>query len=182
MEQLTLFCRGLPCGEIILSRGGANGTKWDISAAMDDPGDGLYRAFLLGEAGELPLGVMAPDDNRKLSACRKCYYRDVEKLGKLLQGEARRSFRFQNAAPCWRETHCPAQLFRDNFFVQRLRNQGLAWWRREEDVLLLALPLENGKPFPLDALFCLGCVRCVEGRWCVVYAFKEEEPVLWQDM
>ena len=51
---------------------------------------------------------------------------------------------------------------------------------REGMVLLVALPLEEGRPFPLEALFCLGRMECVEGRRCVVYAFREEEPVLWE--
>ena len=47
--------------------------------------------------------------------------------------------------------------------------------------LLLALPLEEGRPFPLEALFCLGRIQRVEGTRCVVYAFREEEPVLWRE-
>lgn len=31
-----------------LSLWGPNGARTEIIAAMDDPGDGLYRAFLLG--------------------------------------------------------------------------------------------------------------------------------------
>ena len=47
--------------------------------------------------------------------------------------------------------------------------------------ILLALPLEEGRPFPLEALFCLGRIQCVEGSRCVVYAFREEEPILWRE-
>ena len=46
-------------------------------------------------------------------------------------------------------------------------------------LLLLALPLEPGAPFPLEALFCLGRVEQVEGTRCVVYAFREEEPAIF---
>ena len=49
---------------------------------------------------------------------------------------------------------------------------------REEPLLLLALPAEEGRPFPLECLFCLGRLERVEGQRCVVYAFQEEEPVL----
>ena len=51
----------------------------------------------------------------------------------------------------------------------------------DPSVLLLALPLEEGKPFPLEALFCLGRIQRVEGSRCVVYAFREEEPVFWRE-
>lgn len=180
MERLPLYCQGERRGEVTLALWGPNGARTEIAASMDDPGDGLYRAFLLGERGELALGVLAPEDGR-LGVCRRLYNRDVAALGKLRRGEARRSFRFEEAGTCWQETDCPAQMFHSRFLTGRLRPIGRAWWRREGGVLLLALPLEEGRPFPLEALFCLGRIQRVEGKRCVVYAFREEEPVLWQD-
>lgn len=120
---------------------------------------------------------MAPEDGR-LAVCRRVYHRDLSPLGRVQRGEARRSFRFEEAPSCWRETCCPAQLFQSRFLRERLRSMGRGWWRREGTLLLLALPVEEGKPFPLETLFCLGRMECVEGRRCVVYAFREEEPVL----
>lgn len=181
MERLPLYCQGERRGEVTLALWGPNGARTEIIARMDDPGDGLYRAFLLGERGELALGVLAPENGR-LAVCRRLYNRDVSAVGTPVRGEARRSFRFEETKLCWRETCCPAQLFQDRFLVDRLRQAGRSWWRRERGVLLLALPLEKGRPFPLEALFCLGRVQCVEGKWCVVYAFREEEPVFWPDV
>lgn len=180
MERLPLYCQDQRRGEVTLSLWGPNGVRTEIRTSMDDPGDGLYRAFLLGERSELPLGVLAPEDGR-LTVCRRLYNRDVAALGKLLRGEARRSFRFEETGLCWRETCCPAQLFHSRFLIDRLRPAGRGWWRREGSVLLLALPLEEGKPFPLEALFCLGRIQRVEGSRCVVYAFREEEPVFWRE-
>lgn len=177
MERVPLYCQGERRGEVTLSLWGPNGARTEVTAAMDDPGDGLYRAFLLGERGAMPLGVLAPEGGR-LAVCRRLYNRDMAALGQIQRGEARRSFRFEEARPCWRETCCPAQLFQSRFFRERLRPYGRAWWRREGNLLLLALPLEAEKPFPLEILFCLGRVECVEGRRCVVYAFRKEEPVL----
>ena len=173
MERLPLYCQDQRRGEVALALWGPNGARTEIAAQMDDPGDGLYRAFLLGERGELALGVLAPEDGR-LTVCRRLYHRDV-------RGEARRSFRFEETGLCWRETCCPAQLFHSRFLIDRLRPAGRGWWRREGSVLLLALPLEEGKPFPLEALFCLGRIQRVEGSRCVVYAFREEEPVFWRE-
>ena len=99
-------------------------------------------------------------------------------LGKVLRGEARRSFRFEETKICWQETNCPARLFQSRFLRERLRAMERGWWRREGNLLLLALPVEAGRPFPLETLFCLGRIECVEGQRCVVYAFREEEPVL----
>lgn len=177
MERVPLYCQGERWGEVTLALWGPNGARTEIIASMDDPGDGLYRAFLLGERGEMPLGVLAPEGGR-LAVCRRVYHRDLTPLGKVLRGEARRSFRFEEAKICWRETGCPAQLFQSRFFRERLRPIGRGWWRREGNLLLLALPVEEGRPFPLEALFCLGRMEQVEGRRCVVYAFREEEPVL----
>ena len=181
MERLPLTGLDGARGELTVC---PQGVRTELRAYLDDPGDGLYRAFLLGEHGELALGVLAPEGGR-LALCRRLYSRDVAALGPLLRGEVRRSFRFQDGGPavqtppaCWRETHCPAQLFQSPFLQSRLRPIGRAWWRREGVFLILALPLEDDKPFPLEALFCLGKVQCVEGMRCVVYSFREEEPVL----
>ena len=181
MERLPLTSQGGARGEVTVCPQGA---RTELRASLDDPGDGLYRAYLLGERGELALGVLPPEGGR-LALCRRLYSRDVAALGPLLRGEARRSFRFQDtpqAAPpvqsSWHETRCPAQLFQSRFLQNRLRPIGRAWWRREGVLLRLALPLEEGRPFPLEALFCLGRVQCVEGVRCVVYTFREEEPVL----
>ncbi|MDE7261686.1 MAG: hypothetical protein K2N78_06460 [Oscillospiraceae bacterium] len=181
MERLPLTSQSGARGELTVCPQGA---RTELRCSMSDPGDGLYRAFLLGEQGELALGVLAPE-GRRLTLCRRLYSRDVLALGPLLRGEARRSFRFQDEPPevlpdsaCWRETRCPAQLFQSRFLQNRLRPIGRAWWRREGVLLILALPLEPGRPFPLEALFCLGRVQYVEGVQCVVYTFREEEPVL----
>ena len=49
----------------------------------------------------------------------------------------------------------------------------------EGERLELALPLEEGQPFPLEPLFCLGRLERVAGQLCVVYAFRGEEPGIW---
>lgn len=171
MERLKLYCQDVCRGEITLR---SEGGRTEIRASMEDPGDGLYRAVLRGESGELMLGVLAPE-GAGLGLCRKLYSRDLAGIGPLRRGEARCSFHFQQAA--WRETCCPSQLFQGRFLQSRLRPIGRAWWRREGSLLVLALPLEDGKPFPLEALFCLGRVEQVEGRRCIVYTFREEEPL-----
>lgn len=55
MERLPLYCQDQRRGEVTLSLWGPNGARTEIRTSMDDPGDGLYRAFLLGERGELAL-------------------------------------------------------------------------------------------------------------------------------
>ena len=49
-------------------------------------------------------------------------------------------------------------------------------YAQREGLLLLAIPLEEGGPFPLEALFCLARVERVAGQLCAVFAFRGEEP------
>lgn len=167
MEEIRLFCGGQPRGKVTLDQGDS---RREVRASMADPGDGLYRAFLVGERGEIPLGVMEPDHG-KLSVCRRLYARDIAALGGLDRGEARLSFRFGESA--WQEVDAPGQLVSVPELRQRLEKIPRAFRRREGERLLLAIPLEKGKPFPLETLFCLARVLRVENRLCAVYAFDK---------
>lgn len=172
LERVKLYCGGQCRGEVTIC---PEGVRTRVRAVMTDPGDGLYRAALVGGQGELALGVLEPGDGG-LSVCRRLYSREVAGVGRPLRGEARCSFRFQEAR--WQETGCPAQFFRGAFWTERLRPIGRCWWRRERGALYLAFPLEADGPFPLETLFCFARVERVEGRACAVYAFREEKPVL----
>lgn len=172
MERVKLYCRGECRGEVVL-RG--EGSRTEVRAVMTDPGDGLYRAVLCGESGEIPLGVLAPE-NAALELRRRLYSRDVAALGPLKRGEARCSFRFRESG--WQETRRPAELLEDRFLRDRLATVETAWWRRDGELLYLALPLAEDRPFPLETLFCLARPEQVEGCACAVYAFRAGQPVL----
>lgn len=175
MENCKLYLDGNCRGEVTFTD---QGSCTEVRAAIEDPGDGLYRAFLQGPGGELRLGVLEPCGSGTLALCRRLYTRDIRCLGMPMSGEVRRSFPMGAASP-WRETVCPRDLFRSDFLRSRLERQGRAWWRREGERLYLAIPLERGWPFPLEALFCLAQIRQVEGRVCAVFAFRGEEPELF---
>lgn len=172
MERVKLYCQGESRGEITLRQ---EGSRMQARASMPDPGDGLYRAALAGEGGRLLLGVMEPDGGA-LVVRRMLYARDVAGLGPQRRGEAWRSFAFQRTS--WQETGCPAQMFQGKFLQSRLQGIKRAWWRREDGLLLLALPLLEDAPFPLEAMFCLARVEQVAGTACAVFAFRDETPVL----
>ena len=173
-EQVELYYRGDPVGHVTLQ---PEGNRTEICAVMSNPGDGLYRAALVGERGELPLGVMEPA-GKDLTVCRRPYTRDVQRLGMPLRAVVRCTFPFA-ANRRWQETRNPAQLFRGSFLRDRLARCGFAWWQREGERLYLALPLSDQRPFPLESMFCMAEIRSVGGRRCVVYAFdREEEPIL----
>ncbi len=172
MESCGLFCRGERRGQVtFVPRGG----YVEVRCGLPDPGDGLYRAFLLGPGGERLLGVLEPEGGGAIALCRRVNPRELASLGRPLRGEARRSFTFAAGAD-WQLTAEPGALFTDPFLRSRLGDILRAWYRRTGERLLLALPLEEGKPFPLAALFCLARVERVEGRSCAVFTFCGDEP------
>ena len=166
VERIDLYMAGQCCGEVLLQ---ARGQRMEICAAMQDPKDGLYRAALVGQTGERPLGVMEPEQGR-LCLRRTVLRRDIELLGTLLRGEAYCSFRFEGSA-AWNAGRCPEPLLRDPFLRQRLHCAEQGWWRQDGDRLYLALPAPEGAQFPLETLFCFAQIRRVEGIRCAVYCF-----------
>jgi hypothetical protein len=124
----------------------------------------------------MALGVLEPCKGT-LSLRRRPYRRDVEQLGTLESVRAECSFAFSRKR-VWQRSDDPSELARSPFLKARLARISCAWWRREEGKLILALPLDAGNGFPLEALFCFGRIACVEGWQCVVYTFdREEKPI-----
>lgn len=144
----------------------------EIRVTMEDPGDGLYRAALVGDEGELALGVLEPQNGRLLLR-RRPYLREVERLGTLHGVQAVCSFSFRQRA-MWQRTARPAELAVGDVLRSRLAAFSCAWWRREGEQLTLALPFEEGKPFPLEMFFCFGRVKTVEGCRCVLYTLDAQ--------
>jgi len=169
--ELPLSRRGVPAGtvEIVME-----GSCAQLRATMKDPGDGLYRAVLTGALGELPVGVMAPEGGG-LVARRRVYRRDVQALGELRGAEARCFRRF---GECWRLTKDGGGLLSEKELSCRLEQEGEVWYRREGEVLHIAIPWRDGAPFPLETLFCLARVERVQGERCVLYRFDEKRGPL----
>lgn len=173
MEQLKVFCRNSCQGEATVER---TDGRAEIEVSMKDPADGLYRAVLTGECGQLPLGVMEPHHGA-LVLRRRPYLRDVERLGVLNGIQVSRSFSFHRAE-AWKKADHPAELVKSVFLKERLGQHHVAWWKKSGDSLRLALPLDEDAPFPMEALFCFARLESVDGRHCVVYTFDQnEKPV-----
>ena len=168
VERLKIYCRGECCGEAVLREDGA---RVEICGQIADPGDGLYRAVLTGDCGELSLGVMEPRDGM-LTLRRRPELCEVARVGGGRCIRVGCSFSFGKTR-AWIRSDEPANLVHDEFLRQRLARQPYAWWRRREDGISVALPLKTDAPFPLDALFCFARVERVEGEVCVIYAFDE---------
>ena len=78
----------------------------------------------------------------------------------------------------WQAAPDPETLFRAPWLRKRLRGIAGALVRTEEGRLLLALPYDSGRAFPLPTLFCLADIRSINGRMYAVFAFDgEAHPV-----
>ena len=153
-----------------------DGVRAEICAKIPDPGDGLYRAVLVGERGELSLGVMEPRDGM-LTLRRRPELCEVARVGGGRCIRVGCSFPFGKKS-VWTRTDEPAQLVRDEFLRQRVARQPYAWWRRGGEKLLVAFPLRADAPFPLEALFCMARVGRVDGEVCAIYEFDESgQPI-----
>ena len=174
MERLKVYCRGECCGEAEVKEDGA---RVEISVEINDPGDGLYRAVLVGERGELSFGVMEPRDG-VLTLRRRPERCEVARVGGGQYIRVGCSFPFGKKC-AWTRTDEPGRLVRETFICERLACQPYAWWRRSGERILVALPLRTDAPFPLETLFCFARVERVEREMCVIYAFDGDgKPVL----
>ena len=166
--EVAVYREERPVGTVTLSEGGG-WAELRMSCLLDRTG--LFRGFLACDGGELPLGVMEPQQGA-LAVCRRLYARDVAALGALRRGEARLSFRFGEGD--WQAVREPGRLLVDPALRRCLEGTPRALRRREGERQLLAFPVEEGRPFPLEPLFCLARIRRVEGQLCAVYAFDRE--------
>ena len=168
----SLYCGGRAVGTVEIP---GEGSRLALKAVMDDPGEGLYRAALVGQRGELALGVMIPEGGC-LKAERTVYRRDLEALGGSLRGEVRCS---GEVGTGWQWAERPDELLKDPFLARRLERCARVWYRREAGRLCLAVEIEEGRPFPMETLFCLAQPGEVEGRRCVRFLFDGEgKPLL----
>lgn len=169
MQTYPLYFREKEAGQVTLR---PEGGYTLVRAAMPGGETAICRAVLVGERGERMLGVMEPV-GREMQISRRLYTRDVQALGPLLRGEVR------IRGGLWQRTDHPARLISDPHLRTRLAQRRMAWWRREGELLHLALPMEEGKPFPLECCFCLARVERVEGRRCAVFLFDGEgRPII----
>lgn len=172
MDRFPVVQNGRTMGEMTVSRDGL----YDCFSLFCHPeGNGVWRAFAVGECGELRLGIPVPSGNG-FALCRRIAAREAAAAGVLNRAELRLC---GEAAEDWEAVRNPEELFRDPFLRRRLRGMQHVRVRRENDGFCLALPFERGKPFPLPALFCFARLQCVCGTCCVVYAFDaRENPVI----
>ena len=169
MDKYPLYLDGKPAGELSVTDVGMYA---DYRAACRIPGPALLRAYLVGERSELLLGVLAPEGGA-YTIRRRLSRRETAVLGKLLRCDARREGERQ-----WEQALSPERLLKSQYFSHMLRGVPGVLTQRRGERLLLAIPYDPAKPFPMTPLFCFAKIRRIEGASCAVFAFDAQERPL----
>lgn len=172
MDKYPLLLEGSPAGELTAVREGLY-TRFTARCPLPE---GLWCAWIVGEGGELRLGVLEPQQGNQGGILRRFSDRMTAPLGRLLRGEVRPAG--QKEPEDWMAAPAPEKLFRSPWLCRLLRNMQGAQVRQSGGVCCLALPWDPKKPFPLPALFCFAHVRPIgEGMYAVFHFDGDERPV-----
>lgn len=140
------------------------------------PWPGLWCVWLVGEKGELRLGVPEPQGDGAYIR-RRFSNRMTAPLGRLLRGELRPAASAE-AAP-WEPAAC--ESFRTPWLRQRLQKTSGVLTRQSGRCRFLAVPYDEKRPFPLSPLFCFARIRQIAGEMYAIFAFDGAEwPVFFE--
>ena len=159
-----------------------DGPRIRFEAVRPDDGQGLYKAWVLGEEGELLLGTLIPEGDG-LRLTRTVSRSALERAGcwPVTGGRAVLCFPVPGQGErgsAWAPEPNPGRLCRDALLRESLWGQPGFCSRSQGELRLLSAPLRSGQPFPLPILFCLAKVELREGRPWLVWSFdREGNPV-----
>ena len=166
--------QGDQAGSVTLTAQGGR-TQVEVSCRRDNTG--LFRAYLLCERGEYPLGVLEPK-GEGMGLRRTVRTGELQALGSTWRGELRLSYAFAHQTQ-WQSLAAAGEFFqRDAQLARELSGIPGALWRQERNVRLLALPYRTDQPFPITTLFCFAQIQTIQGQAYVVYRFdRDDHPV-----
>ena len=167
------------------------------------PRRGLWRAWAIGDAGEIPIGTLEPV-NGKSAISRRFSRQALSKAGELLRVELRPAENAatlsdvphgtearpkENAASAkvpqeteaqaWRRSVQGQRLFWNVRFQRQLRNVREALTRTDGERRRVALIRDENAPFPLPELFCLASAARIGAKDYWVFSFDRQGwPVL----
>lgn len=166
MDKFPLLWEGKTVGELSVEHESLY--TW-FAARCRLPGEGIWCAWVVGDGGELRLGVVEPQNGIRRRFSRQM----TAPLGRLLHGEVRPAG--GRTAEIWAAAPEPDHLFRTPWLRRQLRGIQGVLTRTAGEVRLLALPYDGKRAFPLTPLFCLARPKEIEGKRYLIYAFDEKE-------
>ncbi len=170
MDKYPMYLDGRAAGELSVTEVGMYD---DYRAACRIPGPAFLRAYLVGEQGEMLLGVLAPEGGA-YSIRRRLSRRETSDLGKLLRCDARRE-----GERAWERVPAPEGLLKSPWLSHMLQGVSGVLTQQGKERRLVAIPYDSAKPFPLAPLFCFAKICRIEGTLHVVYAFDaQEQPTM----
>lgn len=161
MDRVPIIWNGAAAGELTLEREGLY-TRFTARCWVQE---GLWCVWVIGDRGELRLGVLEPSESG-FGIRRRCSGQVTGPLGTVLRGEIR-------AVPSGNETEwrqLSAAEAQTPWLRKRIHRCDV-WLRQEGGRTFLAVPYDPKEPFPLLPLVCFACVRTVRGQTCAVFAF-----------
>lgn len=172
--EYPVLDRGSQAGTVTLRPQGGR-TQVEVSCRRDN--SGLFRAYLLCQRGEYPLGVLEPKGEH-MGLRRTVRTGELQALGAIWRGELRMSYAFSRQT-VWQPLAEPETFFqKDPLLGRALAGAQGGLWRQEREGRQLALPYRADQPFPMAALFCFAQIQTIAGQAYAVYRFDgEENPI-----
>lgn len=154
------------------------GERVVCQAVCHAEGQGLYKAWLVGEEGKALLGTLIPE-NGALRLRRNMSVYTLKEKGAWPPAGAEivmaYAFAPENLSdPRWRWSECPCRLFEDKTISHALRGVDRGLVRRDADGFFLAFPYVPGCPFPVPPLFCLGQMVRMGKGWYILFRFSRQ--------
>ncbi len=168
MDKFPLLLDGRSAGELSSEQTGLY--TW-FSARCSLP-EGLWCAWVVGDQGELRLGVLEPMGTQG-TIRRRFSGRLTAPLGHILRGEVRQLEGHKQDG--WEAAAAPEAFFRAPWLRRRLKGTTGALTRAAENTRYLALPYDQRKPFPLTTLFCFARLQRIGTSFYAVYRFDAQE-------
>ena len=174
MDKFPLLWKEKAVGELTVEQ---EALYTCFSARCTLPGEDLWCAWVVGDRGELRLGVLEPQRGVGVIS-RRFSHRMVAPAGQLLRGEVRPAASSNEHETDWTAADCD-ELVRVPGLRERLQGVEGVLWRREGERQLLAVPYDSRRPMPLTPLFCFAQPQRIRGERYLVFAFDgQNRPVL----
>lgn len=176
MERYPLYLGGARAGALTVE---TRGLYEEYQAVCRPQTPALLRAWLEGERGAIPLGVLVPEGDVFTIRRRLSRERTAE-LGRVRCCRVRPAEETEPPPPepspppgppeGW-EASSRAERLVGGYFAHFLRPLPGVLTRREGTTRLLAAPLDTAAPFPIPPLFCFARTCTLGGGRYAVFAF-----------